>query len=279
MKLSVVMPVFNEARHIDQQLGALAAQTYPGDWELIVADNGSTDGTQGIVESWMTRLPVRVVDAGARRGCGPARNQGVEAARGDALLFCDADDIVEPGWLGAHGSALDRVALSAGAIVFFQETPAPVAEVPSAAPTLLGWLPYAQGANCGVRREAYDAVGGFNEANRYAEDVEFSWAVQLAGFSLAYTPGAVVQKRVRTTARELFVQSYRYGLCDVDMYRRYRAHGASRAPGRDAARTYLGLLARLPALASPVVRERWLRQAGRRSGRLVGSMRDRTFLP
>jgi GT2 family glycosyltransferase len=153
------------------------------------------------------------------------------------------------------------------------------AAIPAQPPTLLGWLPYAQGANCGVRREAYEAVGGFNEANRYAEDVEFSWLVQLAGFPFGFTRAAVVYKRTRGGARDLFVQSYRYGTCDVDLYRRYRHRGASRASGRDVARTYLGLLGRLPRLGSAEVRERWLRQAGRRSGRLAASIRERTLLP
>ncbi len=279
MKLSVVMPAFNEAAFIRGQLGALAGQAYTGEWELVVADNGSTDGTRDIVEEWSGRLPVRLVDAAARRGCGPARNLGIAAADGDAFLFCDADDLVAPGWLAAHAAALEHDALSAGAIVFFAGEPDPGAVVPPRAPTLLGWLPYAQGANCGVRREAYAAVGGFNEANRYAEDVEFSWAVQLAGFSFAYTPAAIVHKRTRGTARDLFVQSYRYGTCDVDLYRRFRDRGASRASARDVTRTYLGLAGRLFRLGSPETRERWLRQLGRRSGRLVGSVRQRTFLP
>jgi glycosyltransferase involved in cell wall biosynthesis len=278
MKLSVVMPAFNEATHIEHQLRALAGQDYSGDWELVVADNGSTDGTGSIVEEWSNRLPVRLVNAASRRGCGPARNLGVRAAVGDALLFCDGDDVVAAGWLSSHAAALERVSLSAGAIVFFRGEPDPEPNVPSSAPTLLGWLPYAQGANCGVRREAYEAVNGFNEANRYAEDVEFSWLVQLSGFSFGYTPTAIVHKRTRGSARDLFVQSYRYGTCDVDLYRRFRHRGAPRPTGRDVIRTYLGLVGRIPALGSRSVRERWLRQAGRRSGRLVASFREQTFL-
>ena len=130
-----------------------------------------------------------------------------------------------------------------------------------------------------MRREAYEAAGGFNEGNAVAEDVEFSWLVQLADYSFGYTPSAIVHKRARATARELFVQNYRYGKCDVYLFRRYRDRGAARAPARNVARTYAGLVARLPGLGSADIRERWLHQAGRRSGRLVGSARERTFLP
>jgi glycosyltransferase involved in cell wall biosynthesis len=273
------MPAFNEALHIEEQLAALAAQKYAGSWELLVADNGSTDGTLAVVDRWASRLPVRVVDSSARRGCGPARNIGVESAQGDALVFCDADDVVAPGWLAAHAAALGTAALSAGAIVFFDGVPKREAPVPPRPPTLLGWLPYAQGANCAVRRDAYDAVGGFNEQNRYAEDVEFSWRVQLDGRPFAYTPSAIVYKRVRGSARDVFVQSYRYGKCDVDMYRRFRDRGASKPPLRDVARTYGGLIGRLPVIGDDAVRSRWLRQAGRRAGRLVASIESRTLLP
>lgn len=279
MELSVVMPALDAEEHIEEQLAALERQDYAGSWELVVADNGSTDGTRTAVERWLDRLPVRIVDASARRGCGPARNQAIGHARSDALAFCDADDVVDPGWLTAHARALEHAAVSAGAIVFFEEHPPAVPDVPLRAPTLLGWLPYAQGANCAVRRDAYDAVGGFNEANPFAEDVEFSWAAQLHGFTLGYTPDAIVFKRARHGSWDRFVQSYRYGTCDVDLYRRYRAQGATRPPARSTARTYLGLLGRLPALGDDAVRDRWLRQAGRRAGRVVGSVKERTFLP
>ena len=277
MKLSVVMPAFNEAAHIADQLAALAMQDFSGDWEVLVADNGSTDGTPRVVEAWSDRLPLQLINASARRGGAAARNIAIEASSGDVILFCDSDDVVGPGWLTAHAAALEHVALSGGAILHFKDKPNTGVPVAQGADTLLGWLPYAQTANCGVRREACDAAGGFNEENAVAEDVEFSWLVQLAGYSFGYTPGAIVHKRARGTARDLFVQNYRYGKCDVYLFRRYRDRGAARPPARNLTRTSAGLVARLPGLGSVEIRERWLHQVGRRSGRLVGSVKERTF--
>jgi glycosyltransferase involved in cell wall biosynthesis len=68
MNISVVMPVFNEAAHIESQLAALAMQEFSGEWEVLVADNGSTDGTPRVVQAWSDRLPLQLVDASARRG-------------------------------------------------------------------------------------------------------------------------------------------------------------------------------------------------------------------
>jgi glycosyltransferase involved in cell wall biosynthesis len=274
------MPVRNESDHLEEQLAALAAQTYPLPWEIVVADNGSTDDTREVARGWATRLPLRVVDASDQPGCGPAKNRGVSAARGDALAFCDGDDIVAPGWLMAHADALDGADLVAGAIVLFDdEREVEQAPVPLRPPQLLGWLPYAQGANSSVWRAAFDRVGGFPEENPYAEDVEFSWLVQLAGLTFTYEPGALVRKRRRAGARAQLRQAYRYGKCDVDLYARYRDRGAGRADPTSLARTYLGLVARLPGLISPAIRARWASQTGRRAGRLVASLRRRVLLP
>ena len=105
--MSVVIPCLNAAATIGVQLEALAGQSWEGEWEVIVADNGSTDGSREIVESYRGRLPgLQLVDASDRRGQAHARNLGAAAATGDAFLFCDADDEVAPGWLAALGRAL-----------------------------------------------------------------------------------------------------------------------------------------------------------------------------
>src|SRR3954452_8254427 len=106
-KLSVGIPCLNAASTLGVQLAALTRQSWPGGWEVIVADNGSTDGSREIVESYRGRLPgLELVDASDRRGQAHARNAGAAAASGDAFLFGDADDEVAPGWLAALGRAL-----------------------------------------------------------------------------------------------------------------------------------------------------------------------------
>src|SRR5688500_9296124 len=100
MRASVVVPVRDGAATIGEQLAALAQQDFPGSWEVVVADNGSRDGTADVVRSFRDRLPgLRLVDASARPGASHARNAGAAAATGEVLAFCDADDVVDPGWL------------------------------------------------------------------------------------------------------------------------------------------------------------------------------------
>jgi glycosyltransferase involved in cell wall biosynthesis len=96
MKLSVIIPCLNGAATIATQLAALARQQWDQPWEIVVADNGSTDESVGIVERYRGRLQnLRVADASARRG--RALNVGAKEATGDALVFCDVDDEVAAG--------------------------------------------------------------------------------------------------------------------------------------------------------------------------------------
>jgi rSAM/selenodomain-associated transferase 2 len=83
-RISVIIPTLNEARAIDATLAQF--ETLPGDWEVIVADSGSTDGTQAIVAGYPA---TRLVDA--RRGRGAGMNGGAATAAGDILLFLHAD--------------------------------------------------------------------------------------------------------------------------------------------------------------------------------------------
>ena len=108
MELSIVIPSRNAGAKLGQQLRALLGQNGLSDaWEIIVADNGSTDDTVEHISSFSGwTIPIRHVDAGAEPGINRARNRGVLASRGRFVLICDADDIVEDGWLRSMWTAL-----------------------------------------------------------------------------------------------------------------------------------------------------------------------------
>jgi glycosyltransferase involved in cell wall biosynthesis len=107
MKLSVIIPCYNADSTIATQIEALASQYWSEAWEVIVADNGSTDETRATVEQYRKLFEnFRVVDASDRRGSAHARNVGARLAVGEALAFCDADDAVATGWVAAIGEAV-----------------------------------------------------------------------------------------------------------------------------------------------------------------------------
>ena len=283
--ISVVLPLYNAARVVDEQLGALAGQSYPGAWELIVADNGSTDGGRAMVERWRDRVPnLQVIDASIRRGAAAARNLGARAAAGDGLAFCDADDVVASGWLAALARALHDHDFVAGACDHELLNPGATANwharsFETGLPVTMGFLPYASSANMALSREAFFEVGGFDEGfavvGAAGEDIDLSWRLQLSGHRLHFEPAALVYYRHRHQLREVWRQNLNYGLADVLLYKRYRAHGVRPRPLAQALRGFRGLLVRTPALMRRGSRGLWLRDAGHRLGRLQGSVQER----
>ena len=277
--VSVVMPVLNGMPWIEHQFRALADQRLEADWDIVVADNGSEDGTRACVEQWCERDPrIHLVDASARRGEAAARNIGVRAARGDLVAFCDADDVVRPGWLASMVTALADADLVAGVFDFSALEGGPTSVPVPAATRQLGFLPFALGANLAVRKEIFEAVDGCCEELPMGVDVDLCWRIQLAGYRFAVTAGAVVEKRERPPGMPTFRGAWAYGLCGPRLYVRYRAEGMRRDI-RGAAKTWVWLVAALPGLVRPSRRRQWVRTFAIRSGRLVGSVHRRVFFP
>jgi glycosyltransferase involved in cell wall biosynthesis len=280
----VVLPVRNGEAHIAEQLAALAGQTWDGDWELLVVDNGCRDRTIEIVESWSGRLPsVRVVDARARRGLNHARNAGAGAASGEFLVFCDADDVVSPGWLAAMAHAADGADIVGGRLAWDAlNDPVVRAWRPQDAHTELlvghGFLRYAPGGNLGVWKALAREIGWDGAFTFGSSDHDFAWRAQLAGRTVAFAPDALIQQRFRSTIPATARQHFRYGQSGAMLHRAFRGAGIPPPDNRAALREWRLLFATLPDLwDSRERRGHWVRIASVRAGRVVGSLRARVL--
>lgn len=94
MKFSVVIPAYNVEAYLEECLGSVAAQSWE-DWEAIVVDDGSTDGSGALAEAWARKDKRFRVIRQENRGLSAARNTGMEQAKGTYLLFLDGDDWLE----------------------------------------------------------------------------------------------------------------------------------------------------------------------------------------
>jgi glycosyltransferase involved in cell wall biosynthesis len=261
VELSVVMPARNAASTIARQLEALAREPEAG-WELVVADNGSTDGTAELAAAWSDRLPsLTIVDASPRIGCGAAKNQGVLGARGRLLAFCDADDVVRPGWVHGMMSALATADLVGGRIDKLAR--GTVERGRDALPENLGRTVVA-GCNMGVRRALFDALDGFAEDMPFAEDADFSFRARGMGARLAFASDSAVVHRGRTTAKELWLQEYRWGSMLPLLASRHALPDI--AGGVSPAAVWFAC-SRIPiAIASRRHRDAWVKFTARRAG-------------
>lgn len=106
MKISVIVPVYNVAGYLERCMSSLLEQTY-SDWEVILVDDGSTDASGSMCDTYAMRSGIRVIHRG-NGGLGMARNSGMDAALGEYVLFLDPDDYFGPDLLKNLSEAAER---------------------------------------------------------------------------------------------------------------------------------------------------------------------------
>lgn len=280
VECSVVIPTYNAAHVIGEQLAALANQRGAPDFEVVIADNGSTDDLTSVIERWRDRLPhLRRVDASRGRGVSVARNVGIEAARTDRILICDADDVVVPGWVKAFYDALDESPLASG----------PAETVTLSGPSA-GWVPidqlstglyetwggrmYGLGGNTAMDREVWEAVGGYDEDYPAgAEEIDFAWRAWDLGYRFTYVPDALIHYRIRTDLRGVLRQQYNSGRGTATLYAKFRP--AEVVPKSVPRRIHheLLLLKQFPLRGTADQRRMWLTLMAFEAGKLVEARR------
>jgi len=203
--VSVIIPVKDRRDLLAAAIDSLDAQTYD-DVEVIVVDDGSSDGSGELATSrTVLGRPVRVV-AGEGRGAVRARQAGVAAARGEVFAFTDSDCLPQPGWLAAGVAAID-----AGADLVNGHTMPARPMLPlerSMASGLEGLYPT---CNMFYRRDAFERADGFDQtagdrwgfrADRrargdgFGEDTLLAWRLIRAGGKATYAPEALVHHEV-----------------------------------------------------------------------------------
>jgi glycosyltransferase involved in cell wall biosynthesis len=282
--VSVVVPAHNAAQFVGEQLGALAAQDVDRTWVVVVVDDGSTDGLRAAVAAWSGRLPaLRLTVLRRRCGASAARNCGAEAARGDLLLYCDADDVVAPGWLAAMAEAAEAADLVGGfvdgALLNGQDAARRRRPYPAdRLPVLLDFLPYATSANFGIGAATLARLGGWNDAFWVGGDAELCWRAQLAGCSLAFVREAVVHYRHRASTWGAVRQQFAWGQADPLLHRDFRTAGCRRRSMPRIAGSLAKVVLTAPAVVTGVDRRsEWLRRTALLTGRAVGSARVRSL--
>jgi GT2 family glycosyltransferase len=280
-ELSVVIPAHNAAETLGEQLDALLAQGWAPGFEVIVADNLSTDATAELVRTRMrSDERLRLVETSADRGASVARNAGAAAAHAESLAFCDADDVVSNGWIEAMGEALRDHALVAGRVDVQTLNPPGAAASRGLSvaegPGRFGAVPFAHSCNVGIRKEALDAVGGWDDSVHIGEDVELCLRLWRAGVELHYEPSAEVHYRYRGTESAHWRQAVTYGEAHVDLLRRFAVRQLAGPNRLHGLRNLAWLVRHWADALDQSRRPHWLWTAGLLVGHISGSVRWRT---
>jgi len=275
--VSVVIPVRDGAAVLHRQLDALAAQTFTGSWEVVIADNGSTDGSGQVAMGWSDRLPgLRVIDASQRRGVGPARNRGCEESTSEAVLFCDADDEASPEWVASMVAALASHPIVGGPCQI-EDPDGSIVPAPDRLGLTLGIVPFPLGGCFGVWRDVFAEVGGFeaDHPEAQAEDAEFCLRAWELGHVAGFAPGALLTKSRRPDLRSTYRQWKGYGTGAMFNALRFRDRGTMRLLGRGELRLLGWMVVHLPAVRTREGRMRWVRWWAAKVGWLTGYVRYR----
>ena len=280
MRLSVIIPCFNAGELFRCQLEALSLQTWNSAWEIIVADNGSTDQSVAIAEEYReSKLPnLRIIDASARRGGSYAINAAAKVAKGDALALCDADDEVAPNWVAAMGDALAEWDFVAGCcdLKKLNETWAIKARFGGRdqdtwahgllQSKLSPLYPFASSCNLGVKKSIHKIIGGFDESLLTCYDAEYCRRAQIKGISLQYIPDAVVHYRLRDTLMGIYKQAYSYSKYRVLIYDKYKSTDVFSRPLKDGVMAWKLLAKGFLKIRNKADLALWLNSLGWRMG-------------
>lgn len=274
-EISVIVTVRNGRAYIREQLESVVGQNSECGWEVIVIDNGSSDGTLEIAAEFAGRLPGLRLLSEPRTGKAYALNRAMEAARGSLLVFLDHDDELSEGYLEAMRRGLQRYDL-VGARVDRDALNPPWARFQGGQIdglcTKRGRPDFSIGAALGARAEVARAVH-FDPDVGVGEDIDFCWRAQDLGFTLGFVPDAVLRYRQRTTEKAAFRQGYSYGLAEVRMYMRYRRDGYTRPSTRVVLWTAKSLLRLLLRSFQKSERMRLCYWGGIVAGNLTASLR------
>ncbi len=235
--LSLIIPTYNRRGTLAVCLANLEAQSLPADrFEVIVVDDGSTDGTEDLCRAFppIFRLEyIRQQNAGA----GAARRVGVARSGGEYLLLINDDTIATPNLLAEHlrlqdEHRLEKIAVLGDfpypgearerALTHFLSTHPFLFPQVSLSPGVHSKNAYFIACNLSVRRDAVLGVGSFDPRFRVAEDTELGVRLRAAGYQVLYHPKALaVHDHLRMTSDDLVRRAETYGRTQLLLFRKH----------------------------------------------------------
>ncbi len=263
--ISVVVPAYNESAGIAATVRSMVRSNYPGDLEVIVVDDGSTDDTAAIVRG--LRLPGVHVISQRNAGKPAALNRGIAEAWFDILVLVDGDTIFAPDALSRLAfrmmdpdvgavSGNTKVANRRGLLGRWQHLEYVMGfNLERRMFDLLGTIPTVPGAIGAFRRATLEDVGGVS-ASTLAEDTDLTMAICRSGWRVIYEPRALAWTEAPATLRQLWRQRYRWCYGTMQSMWKHRRSVVERGPsGRFGRRCliYLTFYQILLPLIAPVV--------------------------
>ena len=228
-RVSVIIPHWNGRRHLHDCLTSLRRQTF-ADHEVILVDNGSTDGSQKYVREEFPE--VILIELGENRGFTGACNAGYAAGRGEFVCLLNNDTETDPRWIEVLVDTFERhpqVGIVAGKMLLFDQrdhfhTAGDYYRVNGLPGNRGVWQAdrgqydreepvfSACGGAAAYRRIMVEQIGFLDDAFFFScEDIDLAWRAHLAGWKVLYVPGAIVYHKLKASGGSGVIGSYHDG--------------------------------------------------------------------
>ena len=234
LTISVIIPTYNRKNELKALLHSLNNQIFPANHcEIIVVDDGSTDGTREWLLEHKDQFNVSIsLSSQVRGGPGAARNAGMERAKGDLFVFTDTDCVAQPEWLTSliKPFSSEKVGAVGGSEIINDNDPLLMRcfHYLMTASLTTGGLRgkrgkrlarfYPRTFNMAISREVYQETGGFKPLF-HAEDIELSYRIRQKGFKLVYEASARVYHKRRNSVAQFVRQLFNMGKARVTLAR------------------------------------------------------------
>ncbi len=259
-RVSIIIPVHNGKSFLDRLLCSIESQTYKN-YELVIINNNSSDGSAEILESYKNKIPLKIINCDKNDGYCGGCNTGIENSKGELLLFLSQDRIMSDDWISKSVSAIHdnaKIGCVFGRVVTDGMS---YAEYGAAydiygSPCMKGSneetnLFYAGGCIL-TRRTVIDEIGAFDqEFFMYQEDIDLCWRMHIAGYDISCAEGIESQNIGGGTSNTFYVDeklhvSFDSELIAMPEYRFY--HGISKNRIRVMLKNYSSknIIKRLP---------------------------------
>lgn len=231
MFFSVIIPVYNRPREVDELLESLSRQTYQN-FETLIIEDGSEERCKKVADQYSDQLDIRYFYK-KNSGQGFSRNFGFERASGDYLVVFDSDCIIPSHYFETVNRYLQQHPVDAyggpdRAHVSFTPVQKAISYTMTS-PLTTGGIRgnkrhagtfHPRSFNMGISREVYEETGGYR-ITRMGEDIEFSIRIIKTGFTTALIEGAFVYHKRRTNLSQFFKQLHFFGRARINISRFY----------------------------------------------------------
>ena len=231
MRYSVIIPVYNRPDEVDELLQSLTVQCFK-DFEVVIVEDGSSIPCKEVADRYTDRLDIKYFSK-PNSGPGQTRNYGAERSEGEYFIILDSDVILPEGYFDAiekelqaspadafggpdraHDSFTDiQKAINYSMTSFFT-----TGGIRGGKKKMAKFYP--RSFNMGIRREVYEALGGFSKM-RFGEDIDFSIRIFKGGYTCRLFPDAWVYHKRRTDLKKFFKQVHNSGIARINLYKKY----------------------------------------------------------